>query len=569
MEGELTSESIMATQPENLKINLFPHQLAAIHKIETMESEKEIEIDSSIKNFSIGIFADKVGAGKTLTMIAVILRDKMRWNLNLPYIQKIESLLAGQRIKTTKAKEYKRIHPTVVLVSNSIMHQWERELQNNTNLKYKKIITNRHIEELEKCSETVTEYDILLIVPTMYNNVMKVFTGCIWKRFIYDEASNVKVTLMGECMANFTWLITATPNGLQLFHRSTKSNYIRSLIPAPNSYYWDRPLKEYDGLIVKNRDEFIDESIQLPPTVYNYHRCHDVLYKTVKKFVNQNILTMISAGNIEGAIVALGGNKTSNIYELIKNKKLEECEEIESKVRIYKIRGDEERIKEWSEKLVIVNRQINDLHNRINDVLGGQCNICLENIDKPVMDTNCQNVFCGGCIMEGLKNKKTCPLCRSYIEPSSLIYIKDKKDEESSDDENKNAKNKLISKPEVVVKIIKDKPNGKFLIYSMYDSTINTAIKFLNENGIEHGVIKGSCGQRYNILQRFREGNLNVILLNSTMEAAGINLQTASDIIIYHKMGGSTETQIIGRANRQGRVGELNVHYLLVESEEI
>ena len=44
---------------------------------------------------------------------------------------------------------------------------------------------------------------------------------------------------------------------------------------------------------------------------------------------------MIEAENIEDAITALGGKKTKNIVELIKKKKLEELEEIQTKIAIY------------------------------------------------------------------------------------------------------------------------------------------------------------------------------------------------------------------------------------------
>jgi hypothetical protein len=59
---------------------------------------------------------------------------------------------------------------------------------------------------------------------------------------------------------------------------------------------------------------------------------------------------MIEAGNIEDAITALGGNKTKNLAELIRQRKLEELEEIESKIRIYTMRSDSARIIEWGQK---------------------------------------------------------------------------------------------------------------------------------------------------------------------------------------------------------------------------
>jgi len=39
-------------------------------------------------------------------------------------------------------------------------------------------------------------------------------------------------------------------------------------------------------------------------------------------------------------------------------------------------------------------------------------------------------------------------------------------------------------------------------------------------------------------------------------------LQEATDIILYHEMSKNTQNQIIGRANRIGRLVSLNVHHL-------
>ena len=44
---------------------------------------------------------------------------------------------------------------------------------------------------------------------------------------------------------------------------------------------------------------------------------------------------------------------------------------------------------------------------------------------------------------------------------------------------------------------------------------------------------------------------------------AGINLQEATDIIMYHSISSEHRRQIIGRANRIGRTCELTVHNLV------
>ena len=65
------------------------------------------------------------------------------------------------------------------------------------------------------------------------------------------------------------------------------------------------------------------------------------------------------------------------------------------------------------------------------------------------------------------------------------------------------------------------------------------------------------------ILNYFKEGKIKVLFLNSNNNGAGINLQEATDIIMYHGIDKQHRQQIIGRANRIGRICDLTVHNLV------
>ena len=86
----------------------------------------------------------------------------------------------------------------------------------------------------------------------------------------------------------------------------------------------------------------------------------------------------------------------------------------------------------------------------------------------------------------------------------------------------------------------------------------------MNENNIKFVEIKGSIKARENNLEKFKTGKINVIFLNSNYNGAGINLTEATDIILYHEMDSGTQNQILGRANRIGRIQPLSVHHLQV-----
>ena len=64
-------------------------------------------------------------------------------------------------------------------------------------------------------------------------------------------------------------------------------------------------------------------------------------------------------------------------------------------------------------------------HEDLNDV---QCNICFEDLDMPYRSP-CGHFFCSSCILKwtltqyiNFKKKKTCPVCRAYLEQDSNIF---------------------------------------------------------------------------------------------------------------------------------------------------
>jgi hypothetical protein len=543
----------MVSQPKNLKINLFQHQLASIYKMENLESNNFIEKENYNKETKIGVNADIAGFGKTLSMIGLILRDKMEWDLETPFIFEKIVPTCKNRIKTYYIKRFEKLPTTLILVSQSLIGQWDKELQ-NTNLKYQKILTQKNIENLNP-----RENDIVLVIPTMYNKLVSVYSDYAWKRFIFDEPGHIKVPSMKEIYANFYWLITATPNSIITLVENLKNNFMKDLIQCVND--WEDIETRFEDIILRNDPEFIKASFEMPQTNHIYHECYNSIYNAIQNFVSPTIKSMIEGGNIEDAITALGGEKTSNIIELIKLKKIKEKEEIELKITLYKSRDDTNNLTLWENKRKNVLNQLNDIDKKFELMLSEPCSICYDNLKDPILDPNCQNLFCGECLLKWIEKNNSCPLCRKNIDLKKIIYIKTSNNSNNSNNL-KNIKQKRFTKNEKIIEIIKNKKDGKFLIFSEYEKSFVPIFNILKENEIPFLEIKGSSQTREKNLQTFKNGDINVIFLNSTINGAGLNLQESTDIILYHEMKYNDKNQIIGRANRIGRKMPLTVHYL-------
>ena len=69
-----------------------------------------------------------------------------------------------------------------------------------------------------------------------------------------------------------------------------------------------------------------------------------------------------------------------------------------------------------------------------------------------------------------------------------------------------------------------------------------------------------------NVLNKFKNGDVNIILLNTQYAGSGIDISDATDIIIFHNMG-NDKNQAVGRAQRVGRTSSLYIHNLCYSHE--
>lgn len=535
-------------QPLNLKVNLFRHQLHSINRMEAVEKSNRFILneqgDYLKTNFAIQ--GDPTGYGKTLSMIGLILRDKMPWDMNTLYTSTNVSDVVGYgNSYIIRKRAYKRINTTFILVNQSLLPQWLDELK-KTNLKVKTIMHKADLTPLRN-----NEFDVVLCLHTLYNDMVLLHRYSAWKRFIFDEPSMIKVTKMEYTIAGFYWFVSATYNNIPWNYRQMKGDFMKQFFPK------ERFFCDISDYVIKNKMKYIELSFKMPTTISVYHKCHNPLKKLLSGIASSSLVEMISAGDIEGAVKSLGGDTTSNIIDLIKNKKLRELRIINSNLEKIDREHEEERYQLWISKKERLEKVIQELDQRIEKYLESPCNICYDDLDQPVMLVCCQNIFCGLCILNWLKTKNTCPLCRAITDSGNIVKInKDKKVTITE-------KVELRTKQDEIVSIIKSKEDGKFIVFSDYESSFSLIRKAFQENDIAFKEIKGTVEKRRSNIEKFKSGEINVIFLNSKNNGSGINLQETTDIIIFHELNSNILTQVIGRANRIGRKESLIVHHLV------
>jgi hypothetical protein len=547
-------ENISLVPQLDFKIKLYKHQLASIYNMENLEEEQVVYCsDGLIKQTKVGLNCDCTGYGKTLSILGLITRDKMLWDLNTPFVVENIQTESGGLIITRKIKRYVKMPMNLVLVSSSLVHQWENEIK-KTNLTYFIVSNKKKLEDMD-----LSIYNIVIVIPSVYNVLMQIYSKKAWKRFIYDEPGHLRVSGMKKITAGFYWLITATPEEIINQHKNCRESFMKKLLLDDGL----TPIKsQFNGMIVKNREEFVKASFSMPRTFEYYHECYQPILKTLSGFVNNTLHKLIESGNIEGAINHLGG-KTNNLIELVKQNKQDKLIKLNKKLSYLSSLEDIEE-----SKFITIQKEIDNLNNDLDEIekrtieiLKGNCSICMQVFSEPILETNCQNIFCGKCFLKWIEKSRSCPLCRADVCKDNIIYLTTNIKEK---DNYIQEKEKKITQIEMVIKIIKEKKNGKFIIYSSNDLSFEPICRVLNDNNILYTDVRGNYKFREKCIDEFKFGKTKVIFLNTNYNGSGLNLQEATDIILYHQMSDNLKNQIIGRANRIGREISLNVHYLKV-----
>jgi superfamily II DNA/RNA helicase len=124
-------------------------------------------------------------------------------------------------------------------------------------------------------------------------------------------------------------------------------------------------------------------------------------------------------------------------------------------------------------------------------------------------------------------------------------------------------------KHEALLQIIKENPGGKFLVFSRYDNPFELIEGGLSSLDIKVRCLKGNKDVISSTLEAFDSGKLQCLLLNSQYAGSGLNITSATHVILLHAMTYEEEKQILGRAYRAGRKGPLTFIKLLHKGEEM
>ena len=614
--NSLNEDAPLVEIPPIFNLPLHAHQKGVIAKMELLENEliSGTNINNSEHVFSnYAILGDSVGVGKSLMVLGHISRMNM-----IPPLTQYNTIhrSSSSNFFSIKKKKISDLSEAgcLLVVPHTLFRQWSDYIQGQTKL------SNFCIARLSQVTATSFKEDIFNAeVVLISNTLLKSFVHTCrnddirWKRLFIDEADTIYLPgiVIRECFkTRFTWFITASwinliylNNNLyfdkllihQIVNDPNTEIHIKSHFNSRgrvNAYYYIESLrvKSYYALrdmisashparsnvIIKCSEEYIKKSISLPPLYKQTILCripvsHSILHSVVSPTIQQ----MLHAGDTEGALSELGvkGQSTKELIEAVTDNLTKELIHLE-KTYAYKesLEYSSAAVKAAAllllkDKIKATSDSIAAIQTRIEGFKNSLCPICFEEPENYLITPCCSQGFCPPCLLLSIGVKPNCPLCRAQIIPSKCKKLLTTDLSSNQIVETPDAE-QLPKKNDALLKILKENPTGKYLIFSRYDNPFESLESNLEGLGIHVKHLKGNKDAIKSTLHKFECGRIQCLLLNSQFAGAGLNITAATHVILLHAMTHEEEKQILGRAYRVGREGPLNFIKLLHENEE-
>lgn len=587
---EFTDKDKMFNKEIKCNIKLKNHQLTLLNAcIEHENNGISIENDDRINNrflnvkTNIGIIGDKVGSGKSFVVLSIILCNPLPLvSYNYTYTYGNNHLL----FETKPIKYEKELDLNMIVCSYGLIKQWEKYIQSfSDELTYFSMTSTANFEKYKLINDE-KKYSVMLVSANFYKVITNYFTEKRYRlnRVFFDEVDTVSIPMAKQINSKFYWLVSASYRNILYPYPKWHYGYLKSYMISSgiqsNAFIknifaqFSKCLNEEEKIclskiILKNEDSYVDESFHLPEIRKTIYVCKTPIeFHILDGITSLNILKSIHAGDVETAIQCLNQgnvNKEEHIIGIVK-------QDTENKIKNTKIKiestknmvfGNENikknKISFLETELLKLEEKLNLLCERITE--SHLCNICYEPHKNKSITKCCKNSFCLECICFWLNNNQSCPFCKNYLNVNEL-YIVNNNIQSSCEELNK------FEKLEMLLKELLKTSKRKILIFSNYDITFQNISIILEKNNLSYDYLKG-IGIN-NIINKYKHTNdNNILLVNTKAYGCGLNLENTTDIIMFHKFDSQDEKQIIGRAQRPGRIAPLSLWYLLHANEKM
>lgn len=605
--------------------------LEAARQLEQNSSVDSLSLEKPTLLVKYGVLSDRVGAGKSLVALSMVrdpppkhtdikistgnqhedsllirlqqmpdpVPFKKEW-ANLKEDALRNALQIKKDIYSARQPDMFYTKTSLLVVPHNICQQWETYIKEQTTLKSYIVKRTKDCDyDREGFYGDIFMSDLVVVSCTMMRKFMAAihwrflpFENIVWTRVFIDEADSIHlVARHKDISARFTWFITGSwlnmlfPDGFYNYTHLpaemqtligssnipgvySRMNYVASTLNTTRN-------PEFAKLILRNSEAWVNVSLQQPTVTHSTIMCQTPSnFNILRDFIKPEAMQALHAGDTAGALQAMGikpSTKESMIEQvtaslrgdLLQEEKIlalkRELTYSTEAAKRHAIETGEKKIQELRAKLV-------DLEGRVANVVHTTCPICYDVPQNTTLTPCCRNAFCLACLCECITKNPSCPLCRAKITSASKLIVLG--EGAQSPGESTGAVDELPTKGAALINLIaKSRPEQRFLVFSAHEASFKGVKDILKGKGVKCEMLMGSAARIETLRKQFREGKLRVLCMNARHIGAGINLESATDVVLYHRMNTELEKQVIGRAIRFERAEELTVTHLVHDDE--
>ncbi|KAF2261163.1 hypothetical protein CC78DRAFT_471061 [Lojkania enalia] len=533
-----------------------------------------------------GILADEMGMGKTLSILALILRtlkSAHKWALG------IEDTLNATREILTKSKPEYRSRATLILASSDLMiNEWLLEIERHFHhqisgslktIKYHGQYRETDVDRLRDADLVITTYHTLASDFASRKNPLN---GIAWYRLVLDEAHIIRRQSTGlnrtvsHLTARFRWCLTGTPVQNRLEDIGSLFAFIRV-----NPFHNLSVFRKFIALPFdeggKRREIAIERFTRLLDSMC-LRRTKDLLHLPDQHDRVRSINFSVEEREQYEQTKKMMGRAIRNQAREFEHKSTLGMFQLQLQLRILCNHGTFQQPFSWHRR----KRHLLDEREDMKNSLGGEGEVTCSNCRQtmPAFGTGslfrhyadiCKHVLCLECIEESMPSTQhelptDCPLCSSLWgsmgntnshSQSQMLAL-------SIDNDTYFRPEGQSSKIMALMQdVIIDLWKTKSIIFSCWTRTLDLIQMYLTRSSIDFQRIDGECStaRRERILDDFEKNpELRVLIMTTGTGAVGLNLAIANRVFIVEpQWNPSVENQAIARALRLGQEQSVQV----------
>ena len=518
----LTQSSPFSPQPPHIKLPLYDHQKSCLEAMK--EKEYSLRNGMILQNSSVttkfysyfGILGDSAGSGKSLSILGHV-SQMLSCERDVPPLHLLHSKSLPFCFSIDSVNSPTPTFNSLLVVPYTLFQQWKTVLTKQTTLKSLLISSTKDVNSIDLVKH-IEESHITLVSSSCFPAFMQKTKDYIWRRVFYDEADTIKIPSTCQSPQTlFVWLVSSRYSNL-LLHNSCYNSFLIRQLPSSFLDTLDSELKE--DLLSR---------IQYHPNVL-FFRTESFTY--FKEF-------LCSTHPLRGNLVIRSQKEflESSFPRSPLTESIVVCRLSSASSVSYLPSHTLSYLRNSDTKSAIQSLNLSCIHQSQPSETYGECSICFEDSGLYRLHTKCcKKVFCGECILKWLTKSSQCPLCRSVIDPFSLLL-------ESPLDSYSPA---ILPKPtkfEALIDFLKSHPESKCVLFSRYEYTMAQ----LDEHSIKAYPLTGTSLSIQKTLERFEKGILQVLLLDSRVAASGLHIKGATDFLSMHRLMPNEKSIFLGK----------------------